>query len=263
MIKDIKSSNYIVPKIIGSAVILFLAVWFFLPYFRAGLNEGTAFAHLGCVWVLFLIWGAPSLVKKSRFLKMIIYVLASLTALLAIWFVFLSFKILTSIHHENLPQNTTVMVLGARVNEDRQVSKTLANRLDVAYDYIKENPDSFVILTGGQGHDEPMTEALAQKEYLINLGIDEGRMLLEDKSTSTRENMEYSLPLIEGENLEKTIIVATQDFHMYRALELAKDNGYTAYPLAAVTDPMLFPAHYSRELLALTKYYLEKTFLGK
>ncbi len=262
MTNDLKSNKYFIFKIIASSVILLLAVYFFLPFFMGGLNEGTAFAHAGCAWVLFLIWIAPKLMKKGGFIKVMLTSLITLTAILAMWFVFLSFKILSSATALNLPENTTVMVLGARVTDDG-VSPTLKNRLDIAYEYLKVNPDANVVVTGGQGSDEPRPEADVQKDYLMDLGIEEDRIIVENKSTSTRENMAYSLPLIDEKGLDNQIIVATQDFHMYRAIELARDNGYIAYALPAKTEMLIFPAHYSRELLALTKYYGEKILLGK
>ncbi len=190
---------------------------------------------------------------------MLIYVILALVLALIIWFMQLGFKIFLGAKQGKLPKNTTVMVLGSKVHDDGNVSKSLKRRLDVAYAYLTENQTANVVLTGGKGHDEPISEALAQKNYLINLGIDEKRMIIEDKSTTTRENMKFALPLV----FDKTIIIATQDFHMYRSLKLAKDTGYKAFALPAKTDKLPFVACFFRELLALTKYYLEKILLRK
>ncbi|MFH7375954.1 YdcF family protein, partial [Pseudomonas syringae pv. tagetis] len=86
--------------------------------------------------------------------------------------------------------------------------------------------------------------------------IDETRIILEDKSTSTVENIRFSQKLI-PENLKKGLLV-TNDFHIYRAKLIAKDEGLKTEGLPAKTPTVAIPKSYLREYLSITKYYLFK-----
>ncbi len=89
-----------------------------------------------------------------------------------------------------------VMVLGAAL-KGRQPSDTLARRLDTAMEYARDNPDALILVCGGQGAQEEIPESHAMREYLIGHGIDESRILTEDKSTSTRENFANSKKILD------------------------------------------------------------------
>ena len=115
-----------------------------------------------------------------------------------------------------------IIVLGARVDENG-ASGSLRQRIDAARVYLEENPDTICIASGGQGEDEPMSEAQCILDYLIEDGIGPERILLEDRSTSTEENMRYSLPMLPDS--VKTVGIVTNDFHVFRALCLAQKNG--------------------------------------
>lgn len=89
-----------------------------------------------------------------------------------------------------------VVVLGAKVR-DSGPSASLWDRIYGARDYLEAHPDVIAIVSGGQGPDEPMSEAQAIYDELVKLGIDENRIWLEDKATSTWENLNFTLELIE------------------------------------------------------------------
>ena len=93
------------------------------------------------------------------------------------------------------------------------------------------------------------------------MGVSEARIFVEDRSSNTRENMVFSRIVAEENGLGTEIVIVTQSFHMYRALMLAENAGFTPYALVADTDPVLFPLYYGRELLSLTKWNLEQLFL--
>ncbi len=90
-----------------------------------------------------------------------------------------------------------VIVLGAKVKPDGSISKTLKLRLDKALEYIKENPDTMLVLSGAKGDAEPCSEAEAMETYLLEQGADAGHLLKEEQSFSTVENLAYSRILIE------------------------------------------------------------------
>ncbi len=110
-----------------------------------------------------------------------------------------------------------------------------------------------IIVSGGQGDNEPMTEAQAMRNWLETEGVPGNRILTEDQSTSTYENIKYSKAIMEREGF-KTAIIVSNDFHLYRALLMAKDFGITASAASAPTLDYLKSYYYSRELLSVIKY---------
>ncbi|MDT0092166.1 YdcF family protein [Listeria marthii] len=143
----------------------------------------------------------------------------------------------------------TVLVLGARVNGDpAEPSSVLKERLDTAVAYLNENPTLKVIVSGGQGEDESASEASVMEEYLVNQGIARSRINMEDKSTRTEENLKYSKGKF---NLGKTVIV-TSDYHMYRALMLAKRQGVDVSGLPAKSQSAGKYKKMMRETLSIT-----------
>jgi uncharacterized SAM-binding protein YcdF (DUF218 family) len=139
-------------------------------------------------------------------------------------------------------------------------SLALQYRIDAAADYMKKNKDTIAIASGGQGPGEEITEAEAIKRGLLSHGIPNNRILLEDQSTDTVENIRFSRKLI-PEYLEEGLVV-TNDFHLYRAKSIAKDQGLNIQGLPAETPAVAIPKSYGREYLAITKYYLV-TFLKR
>ena len=95
------------------------------------------------------------------------------------------------------PSLDYVIVLGAKVKPDGNLSTTLKLRLDKALEYVKENPETTLVLSGAQGDAEPCTEAEAMEAYLLENGADEAHLLKEEQSFSTVENLAYSKILIE------------------------------------------------------------------
>ncbi|ECB9721546.1 YdcF family protein [Listeria monocytogenes] len=143
----------------------------------------------------------------------------------------------------------TVLILGAKVNGDpAEPAEVLKERLDAAVTYLNENPTMQVVVSGGQGEDESASEASVMEEYLVNKGITRSRIKIEDKSRRTEENIKYSKGKF---NLGKTVIV-TSDYHMYRALMLAKRQGLDASGLPAESQSVIKIKNMMRETLSIT-----------
>ncbi|WP_342429921.1 YdcF family protein [Neobacillus sp. FSL H8-0543] len=175
--------------------------------------------------------------------------------ILLIYFAFLHMKIREQIN-SGVPKSTEfIIILGARV-KGTEPSLSLQYRIDAAADYLKLNPNTVAIASGGKGPGEDISEAEAIQIGLIAHGIDEARIILEDKSTSTVENIKFSQKMI-PDNLNKGLLV-TNDFHIYRAKLIAKDHGLKVEGLPAKTPTIAIPKSYLREYLAITKYYLIK-----
>ena len=151
-------------------------------------------------------------------------------------------------------QSADVMiVLGAQWRSTGP-SRVLRQRLDTAADYLKQHPDVTVIVSGGQGLNEPISEAEGMRGYLIDAGIDESRILAENRSTSTEENLRFSAELFDVGS--SRAILVTNNYHVYRACGIAKKQGYRVEGLAAYSDIWMVPNNLLREFLAVIKDFL-------
>ena len=147
-------------------------------------------------------------------------------------------------------ENTTLIVLGCKVYGEH-ASRSLRERLDAALIYLEENPDSQCIVSCGMGEGEKISEAECMYRYLIKKGIHSSRIIKEDKSTSTRENLRFSKKIIEERGLSKNIAIATSDYHQYRASKIAKTLGFSVGAVPGHTAWWLFPTFYVRELYGI------------
>jgi len=149
-----------------------------------------------------------------------------------------------------------LVVLGAGVN-GTVPSRSLKERLDAAYEYLTDHPDAVAIVSGGQGLGEEITEAKCMYDYLTAAGIDPGRVWMEDKATSTLENLRFSLDLIEekmGLRPEKLAIVSSE-YHLHRAGMFADWLGLDAQLVPAKTAVIpLRWNYYIREIFAFWYY---------
>lgn len=151
-----------------------------------------------------------------------------------------------------------VVILGCRVYDDGP-SLSLQDRIRAAYDYLTAHPDSICIVTGGQGEDEPMTEARCLYDRLTALGIDGERIWLEEAATSTWENLNFSLDLIEEKTgtRPETIGLLSSEYHLFRASLFAKDCGVTAIGIPAKTSRVsLRINNYLREIAGVWHYII-------
>lgn len=148
------------------------------------------------------------------------------------------------------PANTTAIVLGCSV-KGTSPSRVLQERLDAAYAYLQENPEAVCILSGGQGEGEDITEARCMWNYLTEKGISQERLFLEEKSTTTIENLQFAKEIMDTEGLGEDIAIVTSEFHIYRASLIAKDLELNSYGVPGRTYWALLPTYYMRELFGI------------
>ncbi len=153
-----------------------------------------------------------------------------------------------------------VVVLGAGVN-GQTPSLSLRTRLDAALTYLEENPDIPVVLTGGQGYGEDITEAACMYAYLTRHGVDARRLILEEQAGSTVENLTFSRPLLIQAGVDPsadTVAVVTNDFHIARAKLLASKTGYGRATGVGAPLPWVHLEinYYLREAFAMVKSFL-------
>lgn len=148
-----------------------------------------------------------------------------------------------------------VIVLGAQWKRGGP-SEALRRRLDKAIEYLNANPDTIVIVSGGQGRNEPISEAAGMKQYLVNAGISEEKILVEDASRNTVENLVFSSRLLDVEN--DSVVIVSNNFHIFRALRIAKKQGYAKVEgMAASAVAGLVPNNLLREFLGVVKDFLK------
>lgn len=171
-----------------------------------------------------------------------------------------------------------VIVLGARVRE-HTLGNSLKKRLDKALEYAQDNPDTILVLSGGKGPGESISEAEAMDRYLVYNGIRPEQLILEDHSRSTVENIAYSKVAIEEHRAkEKKVVTAprqqrstsapyavapdkpleigvlTSNYHIFRARLTAEKWGFdNVYGISADSDPVLFVHLCVRECAAILK----------
>lgn len=151
-----------------------------------------------------------------------------------------------------------VVILGAKVNGTAP-SLSLQDRIYAARDYLNAHPGVTAILSGGQGPDEGISEAECMYRELTALGIPESRLWLEDKATSTWENLTFSLDLIEEKTGSRPtkLGLLSSEYHLYRAGLFAKDCGVDAVGIPAATSlPTIRLNYFLREVAGVWHYIL-------
>ena len=144
-----------------------------------------------------------------------------------------------------------LVVLGAGLRPDGTPSESLRLRLDAACAYLADNPETTCIVSGGQGLGETRTEADAMFDYLIEQGVSQDRIVREDRSSTTAENILFSRELLAP---GASAGVVTNNFHLYRALRIAEKNGLSgAHGLAAPSNALYLPHAMLRECAAIVK----------
>lgn len=211
------------------------------------------FAHAGVSWLW--IWPLLSVFCVVRVLMLhfklrvpkwikIVYGIGFAAALSS--FIIIEGMIISAMSIEPEPGLDYVITLGAAVRNGTPTTPLML-RIEKTAEYLSENPRTIVIASGGQGVNESMSEAQSIKENLIALGIDESRIILEDRATDTEQNIDYSFALIPD---GASVGVVSNNFHIYRAVRIAELRGYEVYAIPA------------RSLLPLGIHYTVREFFA-
>lgn len=213
---------------------------FFAPLFLRIFNAGNLFGmavsaicflltlfHRPFGQLLFRIWG--NLCGKC--------VLSILALLLTAGIAFAGFCSVKMVqYYQNPPQTPcTVVVLGCKV-KGTVPSLMLQRRLEAAKGYLQQYPEVSCIVSGGKGTGEDISEAQAMKTYLTAAGIAADRILMEDRSTDTHENLLFSKQILEQQGLPNRITILTDGFHQYRAHRMATELGLESRSVSGKPD---------------------------
>ena len=139
----------------------------------------------------------------------------------------------------------------------RHLWRLMQKRADEAYFYLLQNPNSIAVLSGGQGKDENISEALCLKKLLCDRGIEAKRLYCEELSTSTDENIRFSKQIIDDNGFCSDVVIVTSEYHQFRARKICEKYGLTPYQLSSKTQPILLPTFLLRELMAIINEMLK------
>ncbi|MEG2074184.1 MAG: YdcF family protein, partial [Angelakisella sp.] len=151
----------------------------------------------------------------------------------------------------------TAVVMGAEIR-DGAPSKIFQSRLEKALGYLTDLPDTRVVVTGGQGKKETRAEGDVAAEWLMAKGIAPERIIIDNQSLDTCENMENTARLLAENGLPPKVVICTDGCHQMRSQLYAKMNGMTATGIASPTPWGLFPAYWLREQAGICEAVLIK-----
>ena len=240
------------------AMVPLAGIWYIFTYLLAGYS----FSALVCLCLMGILlfynichWTKKKYPKTTKVVKQVF------TIVLCIGLLIVGVTECLIIHASFGDKDETcdyMLVLGAKVRNDGP-SVSLMDRIRAAAAYMNEHPDVIAIVSGGKGADEPMTEAQCMYEEMIKLGIDPERIWMEDKATSTWENLHFALKLIEektGRRPEK-IGLLSSEYHLFRAKMFAKECGVEALGIPAHTSRLSqMINHFMREVAGVWHYIL-------
>jgi len=232
-------------------------VWFGMPFYTYGImNIGNTTGLMISLLLVFIGIFRKLFVRLVKYLwkhiagKIVLAIAAAGVCIVVLLVIIESCCMAGAALDKPNDKSATVVVLGCKVI-GTQPSMMLGERLDSAYKYLSDNPEAVCILSGGQGADEQISEARCMYNYLVDKGISTDRLIMEEKSTSTRENLQFSSEIIQNLGLNEEIIIITNEFHLYRAGKVADSLGLSHKSVPACTNIWLFPTYYVRELYGI------------
>jgi len=231
------------------AVLCFIAA-IILGFFVIGYpTTAMLFAALGCLFLVFFFLKKMKNRRAADIIKRIIYVLLVIGIVMII---VAEIPIVTNSKTDANSEVDYLVVLGAGLRGTTP-SYVLVDRLRATLNYLETYPNTIAIVSGGQGPGEDITEAEAMRRWLENRGIDPSRIIKEDKSTSTYENLKFSFEIMEDHSDgDPTVAIVSNEFHLYRAKYMAKEQGYDVKVIAAETySPVLKLNYFIREAFAV------------
>lgn len=255
----------ILKKLINILITLLALIFLFIfivPYFFARiLNIGNIAGTLICLLLIFKFGFSQQYnelksklnQKKSTGILLKIYSICGI--IFTIYAVIIS-GLMIGCSMISPRETATAVVLGAKVNPNG-ASVALAGRIRGAEKYLRNTPKAKAVVTGGQGADEPISEAQCMYEHLTASGIDESRIFIENQATDTYENIQFSCKIIQENNLDDNLAIATDSYHQMRARIIARKQGVTTEigAVNAITDSTIgvgiYPTYFVREWFAI------------
>lgn len=244
-------------RVFGICVSVFMTGWYFISgIFNIGSIFGMIFficLGLCCVFSK-QFFKLVKIIKSNKSGKIIFNIFTVLFSV-GILYVVVMLGAMTVFSMRTPEINSTLVILGCQVNGTTP-SRMLELRLETAYQYLKDNPYTKCIVSGGQGSNEQISEAQCMYNWLTDKGISPDRIYMEDKSTNTQENLSFSKEIIKEKKLSENIAIVTDWYHEFRAAIIAHKLGYSCGAVSAPT-PFYISANFTtRELFALANEFV-------
>ena len=189
--------------------------------------------------LVYTVFPMKDLCSKSKYLKTFYNIYKAIIIIFVSSFILLEGLIFLNINEtkdiDKVDNIDTIIVLGAKVN-GTEVSKTLKLRLDKAIEYYNKHKDINIIVSGGQGNNEGITEALAMKNYLVSNGVNINNIIEENKATTTLENIMYSKKILDNMNHKGKVLIVTSDYHLLRGRFIASMLGIENEGLCSISS---------------------------
>ena len=236
--------------------VIFL-IWFIAPIFKKYFNHGNKLGIAICLYILLFYTNTPLFEYVKNFCN-------SSPVLTFVWY-FLAYMIYAFVAYATLvtvalivasrikpKDNATAITLGNRATKDGP-SDLLKGRIDATRRYLETNKNATAILSGGKCKRDYIAEAQCMYNELSKSDIDSKRLIIEDKSKSTYENILFSYRIIEENNKNKNLAIVSDSFHQLRARLIAKKLGIKTHVGAvnAKTSALYLPTYFVREWIAL------------
>lgn len=217
-------------------------------------NLGVILPAFFGVPLVFLALMLPRM--KKGFLLFLKWLIAGCYAVAIGIFIVCGYLMIRAANEGAHAEADAVIVLGAAVHGDK-VTWVLENRLNTAIEYMEEHPAAICVVSGGQGPGESVTEASAMKKYMVERGVSDGRVYTEEKAKNTMENFAFSKPIIDkAAGADARIAYVTTNFHVYRAGQVAREQGVDAVGIPAEDVWYLRLNNFLRECVGICVYAL-------
>lgn len=217
------------------------------------------FALRGYSYIAHTLTFIAALILLHRFLPRFWWRLTAILVCIGlIYFIIVEIPIIKNARTDKDAERPYLIVLGAAVHGD-SASLSLVHRLRGVLDYMEQYPDTVAIVSGGQGKGENITEARCMRDWLVEHGIPEERIIMEDKATSTAENLKFSFELIRalGTEPDGNTAILSSPYHLFRAKQMAKAMGVKAAGVAGHWDyPVLTVNYFIREAFGVTHMWV-------
>ena len=236
------------------AVLFFFGLLVFLaPVSVRIVNIGNCFGMAVCfLMFIFFACNQPisqllGFIRKYKAGKIALYITGGILLLGVLYCLIVSFLMISAANKKPKEKPDVIIILGCKVR-GTEPSLMLSCRIQAGYEAALQYPDAKIIVSGGKGDNEDISEAQCMAYELLRMGIPGNRILMEDASVSTSENLRFSRKIMDEEQLGSNVMLVTDGFHELRAQMLAKKEGLPGCTAASAKTPVyLLPTYWVRE----------------
>lgn len=254
-------------KIFAVIIESIFLLWFIIPVRFHIFKAGNILGVLMCIAAMFrtafsaVYHQLEAFMLQNELTKVLWVTVQILSILFVIYAIIISTCMIIAMKRKP-KKNATAVILGAQV-KPWGASRLLKQRIKAAEDYLVRNPEAKAVASGGQGDNEPMSEAECIIQNMTADGISPDRIYLEDRSVNTEQNLLYSMAIIKDNELNDHIAVVSDSYHQLRARIIAYKIDHNIHVGACNTvntkfGYLIYPSFFVREWIAIPIEMLKK-----